>query len=93
MTSPQLVEQPITDLDWQHMAWQRLAKTRDRYHDLTVQQALDDPSLGRIVRGFAAQLKRDHEALQEHQTKQARYGTKVQHNGYGYRPVQRKTTR
>lgn len=89
MNSQPLVEHPITDLDWQHMAWQRLAKTRDRFRDLTVQQALDDPRLGRIVRGFAAQLKRDHEALQALQAKQARFGMKVEHNGYGYRPAHR----
>lgn len=89
MTSQQFIDPRITDLDWQHMAWQRLAKTRDRFRDLTVQQALDDPSLGRIVRGFAAQLKRDHEAQQALQAKQARFGLKVEHNGYGYRPAHR----
>lgn len=89
MHSQPLVDQPVTDLDWQHLAWHRLAKTRDRYRNTTLQQALADITLGPIVRSFAAQLKRDHEALQAMRAKQARYGTKVQHNGYGYQPVHR----
>lgn len=87
MNPQPLVDQPVTDHDWQQHAWNRLRSSRPRLRDITLGQALDDEGLGPIVRGFAAQLRREHEAKELALAKEARYGRKVEHNGYGYRPV------
>lgn len=86
-TTAPLVDQPVTERDWQQRAWERLQHNRPELHNTTLDQALADVRQHRIITGFAAQLRREHEAHQAIAAKEAQYGQKVAHNGYGYRRV------
>lgn len=90
-TTAPLVDAPVTERDWQQRAWERLLNNRPQLHGITLDKALADAVLRRIVMGFAAQLSREHAAHLAATAKEAQYGRKVQHNGYGYRPVNKAT--
>ena len=93
MTSPAgLIEAPITDRDWQALAWERMRDVRLKRQGWTLDQALAHQTIGKVVRAFGAQLKRQWEADQLADSKAAKFGRKVQFNGYGYAPVPRKFT-
>ncbi|MGL5248646.1 MAG: hypothetical protein ACRC8U_10655 [Brooklawnia sp.] len=92
MPSTDLLDTPITDRDWQARAWERLRDVRATRHGWTLDDALADPRIGRIVRAFGAQLRQQHEQRQRALEKEARYGQKVEWNGYGYAPkIKRRT--
>ena len=65
---------------------------RAAHPDWTLDDALAHPGVGRVVRGFAAQIERDAKTVERHQQRARRYGQAVQHNGYGYAPVPAPTT-
>lgn len=87
MTTDDLIGIPTTDRDWQTEALRRLTVRNPSAREMTLDQALADPIIGRVVRPFAAQLRREHDAALQRAEREARYGRRVQWNGYGYRPV------
>ena len=89
---PPLLEHLVTPRDWLARAWERLATYRAAHPDWTLDDALAHPGIGRVVRGFAAQIERDAKTVERHQQRARRYGQAVQHNGYGYAPVPAPTT-
>jgi hypothetical protein len=88
--TPALVDAPITERDWHAKAWERLRDVRARHLGWTLDDALAHRTIGPVVRGFGAQLRRQWEVDQLAAAKAARFGQKVQHTGYGYAPVPRK---
>ena len=82
-----LIDAAVTPHDWQARAFERLQASRPRLHDRTLDQALADAVLGRVIRAFAAQLQRNAEAAAKREARAARFGTPVQFNGFGYVPV------
>ena len=87
MSTAALLDAPITERDWQQRAWERLRDVRAKRLGWTLEDALADPVVGRVVRGLAAQLRRDAEAAAAARRKAARFGHPVTWNGYGYRRV------
>lgn len=85
-----LVDAPVNERDWHALAWKRLADVRAKHHQWTLDDALAHPVIGRVIRAFGAQLRRQHEADQASAAKEAKFGRKVEWNGYGHRPVPRK---
>ena len=85
-TAPLLPEAPC-ERDWQALAWQRMTRQRLAHPGWSLDDALREPTVGRVLRLFAAQLARDAEILAQHAERAARYGTPVRHNGFGYVPV------
>jgi hypothetical protein len=81
-----LIDAPITDRDWQARAWDRLHDVRARNTGWTLDQALAHRTIGPVVRGYAAQLKRDHAAEQAIQEREAKFGRRMVWNGYGMKP-------
>lgn len=88
--TPALVDAPITERDWHAKAWERLRDVRAKRLGWSLDDALAHPTIGGVVRAFAAQLRRQWEVDQLAAAKAARYGQKVHHNGFGYAPVPRK---
>jgi len=88
--SPDLVDVPITDRDWQALAWKRMHDVRAKHLGWSLDDALAHQTIGKIVRAFGRQLRRQHEADQQRAEKEALYGRKVQWNGFGHVPVPRK---
>lgn len=88
MSSDLLGVEP-TDRDWQALAWRRLSDVRAKHAGWTLDQALAHETIGRIVRAFAAQLKRQAEEKKASEAKEARFGARVAWNGYGYRRLKR----
>lgn len=89
-TTPDLVEALITDRDWQARAWERMRDVRAKRQGWSLDDALAHPTIGKVVRAFGAQLRRQWEADQLAAAKSARFGRKVEWNGYGHKPAPRK---
>ena len=85
--SDDLLCAPITERDWQARAWERLRDVRAKHLGWTLDDALADPVVGRVVRGMAATLKREHDEREARTEKEARFGRKATFNGYGYVPL------
>lgn len=85
--APSLLDAPVSERDWQARAWERMRDIRATRHGWTLDDALAHPVIGRTVRAFAVQLARDHAQALERRERELRYGRKVTHNGYGYRPA------
>lgn len=83
----ELIPTDPTERDWHARAWERLRDVRAKHLDWTLDDALRHPTIGPVIRGFAAQLRRQHINQQEIARKEARFGRKVEWNGYGYKPV------
>ena len=92
MNGPQLIPEDITERDWHARAWERLRDVRAKRPGWTLDQALAHRTIGPVIRGLAAQLRRDHERGQEIARKEARFGRKMVWNGYGHRPMHPKRT-
>lgn len=84
------LDAPVTERDWHALAWQRLHDVRAKHQGWTLDDALAHRVVGPVVRGYAASLRRAFEADQVRAEKEARYGRKVFHNGYGMAPVPKK---
>jgi hypothetical protein len=82
---PQLVDTAVTERDWLARAWEHIRNGRPRYAALSLDQALEQPVLGRMLRAYAAQLQRDAAAAARTAERTARFGRRVQWTGYGYR--------
>lgn len=87
MASQALLDTPVTERDWQARAWERMRDIRATRCGWTLDDALAHPVIGRTVRAFAAQLAREHAQACERRERELRYGRKVIHTGYGYRPA------
>lgn len=93
MSTGDLLDSPVTDRDWQARAWERMRDVRATHQGWTLDQALEHPAIGRVVRAFGSQLKRQALDAQKRAEKEAKFGRKVVWNGYGYVPVGRERTR
>lgn len=85
--SGDLLTTPITERDWQQRAWEQLRDVRAKHLGWTLDDALADTVVGRVVRGVAATLKREHEEREARAQREARFGRKVTFNGHGYVPT------
>ena len=53
----------------------------------SLDQALEHPTVGRVIRAMAAQLRQQHAKALEVERKAARFGRKVEWTGYGHKPI------
>lgn len=54
---------------------------------LVAGSALEHPTVGRVIRAMAAQLRQQHAKALEVERKAARFGRKVEWTGYGHKPI------
>lgn len=78
--SSELFDAPRTERDWQADAWRRLQQHNPARHPphWTLEQALADELLGRIVRAFARQLEHDRLEREERRRRELRFGRQAQ---------------
>lgn len=69
-----LVDAPMTDRDWQSMAWERLAEWRARHMDWTLDDALRHELLAPIVRAYGRHLQAEHARKVREEERAQRYG-------------------
>ena len=86
MTLP-LIPEELTDRDFQARAWERLREMRAKRPGWSLDQALEHPTVGRVIRAMAAQLRQQHAKALEVERKAARFGRKVEWTGYGHKPI------
>lgn len=86
MTSP-LIPEELTDRAFQARAWERLREMRAKRPGWSLDQALEHPTVGRVIRAMAAQLRQQHAKVLEVERKAARFGRKVEWTGYGHKPI------
>jgi hypothetical protein len=84
-TTADLIDPQPTQRDWLARAWEHVRNGRPRYAALSLDEALAQPVLGRMLHAYAAQLQRDAAAAAARAAREARYGRRVEWTGFGYR--------
>jgi hypothetical protein len=73
---PLLPDAPVSDRDWLTRAWQRLSHGKPRYAAMTLDQALAQPVLQRLVTGCAKVMRADAARWQAEEARVQRYGAR-----------------
>lgn len=84
-TTASLIDPAPTARDWQARAWEHIRRSRPRYAALSLDEALAQPVLGRVLRAYAAQLQRDAQAAAARAAREARFGRRMEWTGFGTR--------
>jgi hypothetical protein len=73
---PLLPDAQVSDRDWLARAWERLSHGKPRYAAMTLDQALAQPVLQRLVTGCAKVMRADAARWQAEEARVDRYGAR-----------------